>query len=150
MLLAALVVELLAGLGGLVLHQPGGEQLLGEVLEVFEREPVRPELLLELLLRLFEGVLAVEVLDDKELLVVEAVVAQRDRVLDDVAGAALVLLRGDAEVGADPQPDELTAFQFVGGRRGGGHQALPSQARPLQRAGFGFPLTSLPAAGSPA
>ena len=71
--------------------RPGGEELLGELLQVFEREPVGAEALLERLLGVVERVLAVHELEQEVLLLLEAVVAQADGVLDDVVRAALVL-----------------------------------------------------------
>ena len=75
------------------------QELLAELLQVFERQPLGAETLLERLLGLVERVLAVEELQEEVLLLLEAVVAQADGVLDDVVGAALVLLRRDGEVG---------------------------------------------------
>src|SRR5262249_41069180 len=95
--------ELLAGLGRLAEGQPGGEQLLGEPLEVLQAEPLRAVTLLVGLLGLLQRVLAVEELQQEVLVVLEPVVAEADGVLDDVERPPLVLLRLDAEVG--PQKD---------------------------------------------
>src|SRR5262245_38808347 len=48
------------------------------------------------------------------LLLLEAVIAQADRVLDDVVGAALVLRLVDAEVATPQQANLLAAFGFGG------------------------------------
>src|SRR5262245_52789486 len=93
-----------------MLDEAGSQQLAGEPLQVFMREPVRSELFFEFLLRLLHGVLAVEHLDDEILLLVEAVITQRDRVLYDVALLALIFLLSDVEVSAHHQPDLLAAF----------------------------------------
>ena len=54
------------------------------------------------------------------LLLLEAVIAQAHRVLDDVVRLAFVFGRRDAEVGPHAQAHELTAFQVVG--ECGGHR----------------------------
>ena len=99
--------QVLAGPRLLVLHQPGGHQLPGEPLQVVVLQPLRLELLLERLLHLLHGVLAVEEAEDEVLLPVEPVVPQADRVLDDVVDLALVLLLKNLQVRPHPQADLL-------------------------------------------
>ena len=111
--LLAAIEELLAGLRRFILRQAGRQELLGETLQIFEREPFGPKALLVFLLRIVERVLAVHQADQEVLLLLEAVVAQADRVLDDVVGAAFVLLRLDLQIVPDPNPNLFAAF-YVG------------------------------------
>ena len=71
-------------------REAGVEKLLAELLEVFEREPFGAEALLERLLGVVERVLAVHQPEEEVLLLLEAVVAQADGVLDDVVRAPFV------------------------------------------------------------
>ena len=91
---------MLAGARRLVLSEAGGEQLLGERLQFFELEAVGAVALLVSLLGIVERVHAVEVAEQVVFVVLQAVVAQADGVLDDVIGLALVLLRIDAQIAA--------------------------------------------------
>ena len=92
------------------------------MLQVLQRQAVGAEALLELLLGVVQRVLTVHEPDEEVLLLLEAVVAQADRVLDDVVGAALVLLRGDVQVGTHPQAHVLASFQVT---RGGFFHRVP-------------------------
>src|SRR5262249_33497514 len=113
----AAVEELLAGPRRLVLRQPGGEELLGKVLQVLQGQPLRPEPLLVLLLGVVEGVLAVHELEQKMFLLLEAVVAKADGVLDDKIDATLVALRLDPQIVAQTHLDLFASFDFTGRRR---------------------------------
>ncbi len=104
---------MLAGAAGLVLDQPGGHQLAGEALQVLELQPVRLELVLEPLAHVLHRVLAVEQVEDEVLLLVEPVVLQADRVLDDVVDLPLVALLGDVQVRADGEPHLLAPLGRV-------------------------------------
>ncbi len=108
--LLAAVEKLLARLRRFVLHQAGGQKLLAEMLQILQRQTIRAKAVLEVLLRLVEGVRAIHQLEKEILLLLEAVIAQADRVLDDVVGAAFVFLRRDAQVAAHAQTHELAAF----------------------------------------
>ena len=88
-LFPAAVVELLAGARRFVLGQAAGEKLLGETFHVLQFQPVGAELGFISLLRVFEGVLAVEELEQEMLVFLEAVVTQTNRVFDDVISPAL-------------------------------------------------------------
>ena len=72
-----------------------------------------PEALFKLLLRLVQRVAAVHELDEKVLLLLEAVIAQADGVLDDVIRPALVLLSVDVQVRTNPQPHAFPAFHVA-------------------------------------
>ena len=61
---------------------------------------VRPETGLECFLGFIQRVLAVHQVEQELLVFLEAVVAQTDRVLDDVVRPPLILLRLDREIGA--------------------------------------------------
>ena len=97
----------------LVLDKPGGDELAGERFEVLIFEAVRLELVFEAVAHLFEGMVPVEELEDVVFLLVEAVVAQADGVLDDVERLAFVFLGEDLQVGADLQPHRLSSFRRI-------------------------------------
>ena len=81
---------------------------------LFEREPVRTEAVFELFLGLVQRVRAVHVAQEEVLLLLEAVVAQADRVLDDVVGAPFIALLADGEVAPPQQAHLFASFGFVG------------------------------------
>ncbi len=99
----------------LVLRQAGVDELLGERLHVFQLQPVGTVADLVFLLGVLQSALAVEELEQEMLVVLEAVIAKADGILDDVIGAALVLLRLDAEVAAQADLHLFASFQIVGG-----------------------------------
>ena len=110
-----MLVKLLPGLRRFVLGQADRHELHAELLEVFQREPFGAEALLEVLLGLVHGALAVELRQQEVLVLLEAIIAQADRVLDDVEGLALVPLRLDRQIGTHAQLDLFAAFRFAGG-----------------------------------
>ena len=98
--LLAAVEELLAGLGDSFCARPAVSSCWAKPSRSSSLSRSGRYSLLERLLGVLQRVLAVEELEQEVLLVLEAVVAQADRVLDDVVGPALVLLRLDGQVGA--------------------------------------------------
>jgi hypothetical protein len=84
-------------------HQPAAVQHPQELLQLVERDLLRRELGLEALLDLVHARLPVEHLEDRELLLLEAVVVQPDRVLHDPVAAAQVVVAAGAEVRPFPQ-----------------------------------------------
>src|SRR5262249_47607824 len=83
----------------------------------FQLHALRAVLFLKLLLGLVQRRAAVHQLDNKVLMLLEAVVAQADRVFDDVIRPALVFLRGDVQVAAHAHFDLFAAFEIAGGGR---------------------------------
>src|SRR5262249_42302080 len=107
--------QLPAGARGVRLGEPGGQQLLREPLERLELQALRPELLLVRLLRLLEGVLPVQELEQEVLVLLQAVGPGGDRVFDDVVRPPLVPLPLDVQPGAEPDPQALASLQLAGG-----------------------------------
>ena len=62
-----------------------------------------------------QRVAAVHEVEQEMLLLLEAVIAQADRILDDEVGASLVALRHDVKVGAAAQTHLLASFEITGG-----------------------------------
>ena len=82
-----------------VLGQARGQQLLAELLEVLQLEPFGPKALLEGLLGVVERALPSMNCEQEVLVLLEAIIAQADGILDDVVGTPLVLLRLDRRSG---------------------------------------------------
>ena len=114
----AAIVQLLAGLGRFVLGQAGGQQLLAELLQILQGEPIRPKAFLEFFLGVVQRVRTVHVTDQEMFLFLEPIIAETDRILDDIISAPLIFLRGNIEIGANAQAYMLAAFQIAGGSFG--------------------------------
>src|SRR6185437_5112802 len=70
------------------------------------------------LLRIFQGVLAVEKLEQEVFVVLETIVAQADGIFDDVESASLVFLSLDRQIAAQPDTQLLASFEIFGGNCG--------------------------------
>src|SRR5262249_54510307 len=93
-----------------ILRQARSDDLLHEPLQLFGRQSRRAKLQLELALHLLQSVPAVQKPEQKLLALVEAVIAERDRVFDDVALAALVALHRSLKIAAQDNADLIAAF----------------------------------------
>src|SRR5205823_13051195 len=101
----AAVEELFAGLWRFVLRQPGRQELLAEAFQVFERQTLRAKALFVCLLGVVQGIRTIHQSNEEVLLLLEAIVAQADGVLDDVISSPLILLRRDLQVLAHEETD---------------------------------------------
>ena len=117
--------ELLALPGGVGDHQAAAVEHADELLQLLGADRLRRKLALEPLGDLVEARLAVEHLQDRELLFLEAVVLQADRVLDDPVDPPLVALLprradraacGSAASARNWKPDCRQAWPWRGSR----------------------------------
>ena len=92
-----------------------------EILQFLQRDRLRCELGLELVLEFVEARVPVEHLQDGELLLLEAVILQANRLLDDPVRATVVAVTPYFEVRAHPQPERAgrTGNKAVGERNHG-------------------------------
>ncbi len=102
-----------AGLRRFILHEAGGQKLLAEMLQIFQRQTVRPKTFFEFLLGLIVGVLPVHEIQKEVFLLFEAIIAQADRILDDVIRAAFIYLRRHVQVAADTQSHLFATFKVA-------------------------------------
>jgi len=111
----AAIEKLFAGLRRLVLGQPRRQELLAELLQVLQGKPIGAKALFKFLLGVVERVAAVHHPQQEMFVLLEAVIAQADRILDDVVSPPFVFLRLDGEIGAHAQLHVFAAFQIAGG-----------------------------------